>query len=87
MTEKLCVENDSRGRAVRVAKGAKGGRPCTGTGAAEEFAQTLDFIARVGFADMHVFPYSIRPGTKAAEMRHQAMFIADRRGSCARCVS
>ena len=22
----------------------------------EEFAQTLDFIARVGFADMHVFP-------------------------------
>ena len=34
----------------------------------EEFAQTLDFIARVGFADMHVFPYSIRPGTKAAVM-------------------
>ena len=37
----------------------------------EEFAQTLDFIARVGFADMHVFPYSIRPGTKAAEMESQ----------------
>ena len=36
---KLCVENDSRGRAVRVAKRAKGGRPCTGTGAAEEGAQ------------------------------------------------
>lgn len=39
MTEKLCVENDGRGRAVRVAKRAKGGRPCTGTGAAEEGAQ------------------------------------------------
>lgn len=39
MTEKLCVENDGRGRAARVAKRAKGGRPCTGTGAAEEGAQ------------------------------------------------
>ncbi len=34
----------------------------------EEFAQTLDFIRRCGFARMHIFPYSIRPGTPAAEM-------------------
>ncbi len=34
----------------------------------EEFAQTLAFIERCGFADMHVFPYSVRPGTKAAQM-------------------
>ena len=34
----------------------------------EEFAETLAFIERCGFADMHIFPYSIRPGTKAAEM-------------------
>ena len=34
----------------------------------EEFAQTLDFIRRCGFAQMHIFPYSIRPGTPAADM-------------------
>ena len=34
----------------------------------EEFEQTLDFIRRCGFARMHIFPYSIRPGTPAAEM-------------------
>lgn len=34
----------------------------------EEFAETLAFIERCAFADMHIFPYSIRPGTKAAEM-------------------
>ena len=34
----------------------------------EEFTQTLDFIRRCGFAQMHIFPYSIRPGTPAADM-------------------
>ena len=34
----------------------------------EEFAQTLDFIRSCSFAQMHIFPYSIRPGTPAAEM-------------------
>ena len=34
----------------------------------EEFAQTLAFIRQCGFAQMHIFPYSIRPGTPAAEM-------------------
>lgn len=34
----------------------------------EEFGQTLDFIRRCGFAQMHIFPYSIRPGTPAADM-------------------
>ncbi len=34
----------------------------------EEFQQTLDFIQKCGFARMHVFPYSERPGTPAAEM-------------------
>ena len=37
----------------------------------EDFAQTLRFIRSVGFAAMHVFPYSIRPGTRAAEMPGQ----------------
>ena len=34
----------------------------------EEFAETLAFIEKCAFADMHIFPYSIRPGTKAAGM-------------------
>ncbi len=37
----------------------------------EDFAQTLRFIRSVGFAAMHVFPYSVRPGTRAADMPGQ----------------
>ncbi len=37
----------------------------------EEFAQTLAFIEKCGFAAMHIFPYSVRPGTKAAAMPYQ----------------
>ena len=33
-----------------------------------EFEKTLDFIRACGFARMHIFPYSIRPGTPAAKM-------------------
>ena len=36
-----------------------------------DFDITLDFIRSIGFAEMHVFPYSIRPGTKAAGMPGQ----------------
>ena len=34
----------------------------------EEFQETLEFIQSCGFARMHIFPYSQRPGTPAAEM-------------------
>ena len=34
----------------------------------EEFQKTLDFIRRCEFAQIHVFPYSVRPGTRAAAM-------------------
>ena len=37
----------------------------------EEFSQTLAFIEKCAFSAMHVFPYSIRPGTKAADMPGQ----------------
>ena len=37
----------------------------------EEFARTLAFIEKCGFAAMHIFPYSVRPGTKAAAMPGQ----------------
>ena len=37
----------------------------------EEFAASLDFIRKCGFADMHIFPYSRRPGTPADKMPGQ----------------
>ena len=37
----------------------------------EEFAATLTFIERCAFSAMHIFPYSVRPGTKAADMPGQ----------------
>ena len=37
----------------------------------EEYRQTRDFIQQVGFARIHVFPYSPREGTPAAEMPGQ----------------
>ena len=37
----------------------------------EEFAATLAFIERCAFSAMHIFPYSVRPGTKAADMPGQ----------------
>ena len=36
-----------------------------------EFHETADMIERVGFARIHVFPYSQRPGTPAASMPDQ----------------
>ena len=35
----------------------------------EEFEDTLRFIQSCRFAQMHIFPYSIRPGTPAAKMK------------------
>jgi threonylcarbamoyladenosine tRNA methylthiotransferase MtaB len=37
----------------------------------EEFQQSLAFIRQCGFADMHIFPYSRRPGTPADKMPGQ----------------
>ena len=37
----------------------------------EEFAESLRFIRECGFADMHIFPYSRRPGTPADKMPGQ----------------
>lgn len=37
----------------------------------EEFAQTLDFVEKVGFAHVHIFPYSQRQGTPAADYPNQ----------------
>ena len=45
----------------------------------EEFAETLDFIRRCGFAQMHIFPYSIRPGTPAAKMKQIQKSVKEER--------
>ena len=37
----------------------------------EEFAESLAFIQKCTFADMHIFPYSRRPGTPADKMPNQ----------------
>ena len=37
----------------------------------EEFEESLAFIRRCSFADMHIFPYSRRPGTPADKMPGQ----------------
>src|SRR5258706_3076457 len=37
----------------------------------EEFEQTRAFIERLPFTYLHIFPYSERPGTPAAERKDQ----------------
>lgn len=37
----------------------------------EDFKESLQFAQKIGFSKIHVFPYSVRPGTKAAEMKNQ----------------
>jgi threonylcarbamoyladenosine tRNA methylthiotransferase MtaB len=45
----------------------------------EEFTKTLAFIRRCGFAQMHIFPYSIRPGTPAAKMEQIPRAVKEER--------
>jgi len=37
----------------------------------EEFNQTIEFVKKIEFSRIHVFKYSIREGTKAADMKDQ----------------
>lgn len=37
----------------------------------DEWRQTMDFVASVGFGHMHIFPFSARAGTKAARLPEQ----------------
>jgi threonylcarbamoyladenosine tRNA methylthiotransferase MtaB len=45
----------------------------------QEHEATLAFIEKCGFSSMHIFPYSIRPGTKAADMPQLPKQIKSRR--------
>ena len=53
----------------------------------EEFQQTLDFLRQCGFARVHVFPYSIRPGTPAAEMEQVPKAVREERARRAAAVA
>ena len=53
----------------------------------EEFAQTLDFIRQCGFAQMHIFPYSVRPGTPAANMAQVPKAVKEERAHRAAAVA
>ncbi|NLM10222.1 MAG: tRNA (N(6)-L-threonylcarbamoyladenosine(37)-C(2))-methylthiotransferase MtaB [Clostridiaceae bacterium] len=37
----------------------------------EEFRKTCSFVESIGFSQAHIFQYSVRKGTKAAEMKNQ----------------
>ena len=47
----------------------------------EEFAATLDFVRSCAFAEMHIFPYSIRTGTPAAEMEQVPKAVKEERAA------
>ena len=52
-----------------------------------EFAQTLDFMRKCGFARTHIFPYSIRPGTPAAAMPQVPKAVKEERAARAKEVA
>lgn len=37
----------------------------------DDFRASYEYVASIGFAGLHVFPYSARPGTAAARLRNQ----------------
>lgn len=45
----------------------------------EQFEESKDFVLKVGFDDVHVFPFSPRAGTVAAQMKQVAAEETDRR--------
>jgi len=47
----------------------------------EEFAMSLSFVEEMEFARVHVFKYSARTGTAAAEMPHQVLYAEKKRRS------
>lgn len=53
----------------------------------EEFRKTLEFIGTCRFAAMHIFPYSIRPGTKAAAMPQNTAAVKEERAHRAAAVA
>ncbi|MBR3704671.1 MAG: tRNA (N(6)-L-threonylcarbamoyladenosine(37)-C(2))-methylthiotransferase MtaB, partial [Oscillospiraceae bacterium] len=53
----------------------------------EEFEATLRFVHECRFAEMHIFPYSIRTGTPAAKMAQVSGPVKDERAARAAAVA
>ena len=53
----------------------------------EEFSATLDFVRSCAFAEMHIFPYSIRTGTPASEMEQVPTAVKEERAARAAAVA
>ena len=49
----------------------------------EDFEKSLEFVKSIGFAKVHVFAYSKRPGTAAAEYEGQISNAVKEKGSAA----
>ncbi|MGN1315624.1 MAG: tRNA (N(6)-L-threonylcarbamoyladenosine(37)-C(2))-methylthiotransferase MtaB [Acutalibacteraceae bacterium] len=47
----------------------------------EDFNTTMEFVKRIGFEKVHVFPYSVREGTKAAKMEQLTKAVKEERAS------
>ena len=45
----------------------------------EDFKESLEFARKIGFEKIHVFPYSLRPGTNAAKMEQISPEVKDER--------
>jgi len=53
----------------------------------DEFSETLEFVKKVGFSNIHIFPYSIRTGTRAAKMPQLSNDIKQDRAKCLNYVN
>lgn len=47
----------------------------------ENFEETVEFAKRIGFEKIHVFPYSVRSGTKAAKMEQLTKAVKEERAA------
>ncbi len=53
----------------------------------EEFTETLAFLEKCGFAAMHIFPYSVRPGTPAEKLPQIPVPVREERAARAAAVA
>lgn len=47
----------------------------------DDFNTTVDFVKRIAFEKVHVFPYSVREGTKAAKMKQLTKATKEKRAA------
>ena len=53
----------------------------------DDFNTTVEFVKRVGFEKAHVFPYSVREGTRAAKMEQLTKAVKEDRASLLSAVT